>query len=810
MAGLWGQEFELKNTKDKVKKTIDLTKNLKVASEKDRSKYLNSKSVSLTDKLRLIKSEVLRILGVYAQNTVVIRSKQELQDYIDASIKNGIIAIDTETNNSLDPISCKLMGGCIYTPGQKNAYIPINHVDVNSGERFSWQVTEDELKEQFERLKSTNILMHNGKFDYQVIKCTCNVALDIYWDTLIGAKVLDETERAGLKSQYISKIDPTIEKYSIDKLFEKIEYAVVDPEIFALYAATDAYMTYKLYEYQKAEFSKAENAGLYSLFKTVEMPVIPVVAEMELTGVHIDVEYAKRLELKYQGIFDSLETEITKELHKYDQTVENWRLTPEANEQKLNRNGNMGKTKNEQLDTPVKLTSNTQLAILLYDILKQPVVDKKNPRGTGEDILSQMDLPICKLILKQRGLLKVLNTYIKKLPECVSEVDGRLHAHFNQFGADTGRFSSSDPNLQNIPSHNNEIRMMFSATPGYVMLGSDYSQQEPRLLSHYSQDHNMIDAYTHGKDLYAMIASKVYKNNYEDNLEFHPVTREMQPEGKHRRTAMKTLLLGIMYGRGVSSIAEQLNCSIQEAEDIKRGFFDEFPNVETWINDTHESAHKVGYVEDIWGRRRRLPNLLKQKYEITTQNKSATFNPLLHSKGVYSSESAKLINYYRDQLDKCKWKKEVDKVKNEASQKGLVITDNSGRISQAERQCVNARIQGGAATMSKRAMIRVATNQELKSLGFRLLIPVHDELIGEVPVENVERAKELLAQEMINAAKPEVTVPIKCDADDFPCWYYDVYTSEVKEEYHKNNDFEALCKNHTESTREQLENIISA
>ena len=145
-------------------------------------------------------------------------------------------------------------------------------------------------------------------------------------------------------------------------------------------------------------------------------------------------------------------------------------------------------------------------------------------------------------------------------------------------------------------------------------------------------------------------------------------------------------------------------------------------------------------------------------------------------------------------------------MKQEAQTAGLLIKDNTGFIAQAERQCVNARIQGGAASMSKRAMVRVANNQELKDLGFRLLIAVHDELIGECPIENADRVKELLSAEMIQSALPDVTVPMKCDTDSFPSWYYDVYTSEIKKEY--TGDFKALCDNHIECTPEQLSQMI--
>ena len=165
---LWGDDFSIKNTKEADLELLEKTKKpLKVVSSE---KSLKSKKTSIEDKLAIIREEVLRILGGYAENTIVIKTKQQLIDYIDKSIQNGIISVDTETDNSLDPITCKLMGPCIYTPGQKNAYIPINHINYVTGERLDWQLTEEDVAEQFKRLENTPIIFHNGKFDYEVIK----------------------------------------------------------------------------------------------------------------------------------------------------------------------------------------------------------------------------------------------------------------------------------------------------------------------------------------------------------------------------------------------------------------------------------------------------------------------------------------------------------------------------------------------------------------------------------------------------------------------------------------------------------------
>ena len=494
---LWGEEFNI-STKDDTSALVQRLADPVVQVSLKRK--LSSKTTRLEDKLGMIESGVMSILGRYRDNTLIIKSKEELHDYISTAISNGIIAIDTETNNSLDPLTCKIMGACIYTPGLKQAYIPMNHIDrfikgkygyveKSRGSRYAWQITEQELKEEFDRLGNTKIIMHNAKFDYEVIKCTCDCKLSVYWDTMLGAKLLDENERAGLKQQYIEKIDPSVEKYSIEELFSSIEYAIVDPDLFALYAATDAMMTYKLYEYQLGILSKPENKKLLSLLLNIEMPVMEVAAEMELTGVCIDTEYAKRLSKKYNKTLAELDERISEEVDKYSNKIAEWRKTKEAQERaeqgfkktiggktyryhdasggpgdtpywvedktskqvSLKEEYALGlpgkKSKSDQLETPVNLASPQQLAILLYDVLKVPVVDKKSPRGTGEEILKEIDIPLSKLILERRGLLKLINTYIDTLPQQTSPRDGRLHASFNQAGTATGRFSSSEPNL---------------------------------------------------------------------------------------------------------------------------------------------------------------------------------------------------------------------------------------------------------------------------------------------------------------------------------------------------------------------------
>lgn len=496
MTSLWGDEFVVPKTPEKAKKIIKKISN-PTKERSERTKTKSNSSLSLKQQLLEIEQEVNRILGIYKEKTQVITDIVTLHNYINLAISNGVIAIDTETNNSLQPVSCKLMGPCIYTPGGKNIYIPVNHVNPETRERLENQLTEEQIAHEFSRLSNTNIIMHNGKFDYEVIKCTCGVSLNIYWDTIIAAALLNENEHVSLKEQYIQKIDPSIEKYDIENLFKNLEYALVDPKVFALYAATDPYMTYKLYEWQKVQMDLPDNSRIKKLFFDIEIPIVTVTAEMELAGMSIDKGYAQRLSVKYHKLEDEVNKQISEELLKYEDKINEWRKTPEAifkpKSKKPNKNGEYTyqRSKSEQLKSPPELTSPTQFAILLYDVLAIPPKSKKSPRGTGEDILKQIDIPLCKLVLSQRGLQKLIGTYIDKLPECVQEKDNRLHASFNQLGAQTGRYSSNNPNLQNIPSKSKNIRLMFCADYTY----DKYSVDNDKIVLDKDDELETIDGW---------------------------------------------------------------------------------------------------------------------------------------------------------------------------------------------------------------------------------------------------------------------------------------------------------------------------
>lgn len=492
-SSLWGDEFVVTPSEKTAKKIINKINNPSKPKSVVRESTSHKKNISDKDRVEMITSRVKSILGVYIDRTQVIRTREDLHTYLEQACINGYIAIDTETNNTLSPVGCKLMGVCIYTPGMSSAYIPINHVNIDTRELLSDQLNETDIYDEFSILKNkgVKVIVHNGKFDYQVLKYTTGWQMPMYWDTIIAARILDENEPASLKAQYIKYIDPEIEKYSIESLFEDISYEIVDPVIFSLYAATDAYMTYQLYLYQYKEFMRPENKRIFDLFMNIEMPDVEVFAEMEFAGVELCIPYAERLQLKYGNMLQEIQNKIDTELSKYASVINEWRKSPEANyhRPKDGQTDKYEKSLNEILHDPINLASPKQLAILLYDILKVPVVDKKYPRSTKEEILMQIDLPLCKLILEYRGLAKLISTYIVALPKAVSEVDGRVHTQYNQIGAGTGRVSSDSPNLQNIPSENRELRMLFKASDIYNFVPSrDNSYYDVSIISDVKLD----------------------------------------------------------------------------------------------------------------------------------------------------------------------------------------------------------------------------------------------------------------------------------------------------------------------------------
>lgn len=324
------------------------------------------------------------------------------------------------------------------------------------------------------------------------------------------------------------------------------------------------------------------------------------------------------------------------------------------------------------------------------------------------------------------------------------------------------------------------------------------SQQEPRLLSAYAKEKNMMQAYKDGKDLYATIAMGVYHNNYWDNMEHHE-DGTANPEGAKRRSNMKSVLLGILYGRGVASIAEQIHSSVEEAKKIVDDFYKAFPQIKDFTESSKALGHQNGYVEDFWGRRRHLPNILLPKYEVkpAPNANASTFNPILECENRVDPE---LVKKYLTLTEKIKSRKDYEDIQKRGLLEGVEVISNTMKIAEAERQCVNSRIQGSAASMSKQALAAIYNDPEMRKYDFHASIMVHDEIIGECKEEYAEQAAERLSYLMRTCVEKDVPMVFKCDATITKAWYEDQRAYELKEIY---DDF---CK--TMSSEEAYNKLL--
>lgn len=441
---------------------------------------------SLLAQINQIKAMVEKNLGQFKDDYLIIRDEVELLAYFDCCRINGVISIDTETTG-LDPILDSVVGLCLYTPNKPAAYVPINHNSYVTGARVENQLTEKQVADKLNWLLTYNpeIIMFNAKFDMRVIRNQLGIK-DIYctWDAYLAARLMNENEESNalkkLHNKYV--LDGKGDAFSFDDLFKGIPADKIPINTFYLYAAHDAIITYELYQYQKqfvyydrACTPEARNGmnGVSWVFFNIEMPCIKVVCDMEDNGIKFDFEYNQFLKDKYHALLDDRVKQFNRICDTYAEDIEAYRRKMGAN---------------CKLDDPINIKSSSQLAILLYDIMGCEVpVDKKTKkevRTTNEATLRSMDNPVAKAVLDYREFSTIVDTFIDKLPECVNPKDGRIHCSFNQYGARTGRFSSENPNMQNIPSRNHDIRKMFIAT------------QEEKVVTFDTDDFLEVDKFT--------------------------------------------------------------------------------------------------------------------------------------------------------------------------------------------------------------------------------------------------------------------------------------------------------------------------
>ena len=693
---------------------------------------------SLPQKIETMRQTVEQYLGNKRDMFICIRHPLELFQYANDCIDYGTCAIDTETT-SLDVMTCKLVGFSMKTGNKKACYVPVNHVDYMTEERLPNQVTEEQVGRALQLMKEHKVqfIFFNADFDVRVFRHTVIVDLPVYFDCYIAARLLNENEPDnGLKALYKKYVlDGKEDTFAFTQLFEKIPFDLVPIEVAALYGANDAYVTYELFLFQLPflmsgweECVEQELEGVQYVFWNIEMPIVPIIADMEDRGVAFDFDYQSELSAKYNAMLKEAEDKYYSHLVKY---TPNW----------------------------YSISSSKQLCELFYDDLKvlKPAFDKKagkERRTVDAETLSSLDHELAKDILEYRACQKLISTYIDKMA-VVAKNDGRVHCRFNQVGTDTGRFSSSDPNLQNIPSNNHDIRKMFKATDGYVFVGGDLSAQEVRMVANLCGDSKMIQAYKDGKDLYCEIASMAFNVPYDDCKEFYP-DGTTNKDGKARRSAAKKIVLGINYGKGIKAIAEDLNVSIDKAKEIYAAVMYAFPDLERYEKESKQMAKDCGYVTTLFGRKRRLPDIQLPKYEMHYRNGNNL------TKFAYVQLCNKL-----DRL----WFEDRKKYIAELAKDGIIVKDNGGLIARAERQCVNARVQGSSGEQIKIILFNLAHDEELNKLNFFPLLTIHDEIIGECPIENAKEVAERFRYIMEHSMDEYMSVPSKTDITITKCWY---------------------------------------
>ena len=567
-------------------------------------------------------------------------------------LSQEFFAFDTETDG-IDPLTAGLVGMSFAVKENEAWYIP---VPADTEEAAKVIAHFSPALQNPQSLK----IGQNIKFDILVLrKYGVRVAGPLF-DTMIAHYLLNPELRHGmdyLADTYLKYKTIPIEKLIGPKGKNQLSMRDVPIAQIAEYAAEDADVTLKLKNYFAPELKKE---GLESLFFDIEMPLIYVLAEMEETGVKLDTVALKQSSDVLTGELNKLEKEI-----------------------------------HELAGVKFNINSTKQVGEILFERLKIEEKAKKTKTGsysTSEDILEKMRSkhPIVGKLLEYRGLKKLLSTYIDALPELIRPETGKVHTSFNQTVTSTGRLSSTNPNLQNIPIRDDlgrEIRKAFIPdNEDCIFFSADYSQIELRIMAHLSKDEHMIEAFRSGADIHAATAAKIY------GIPVEEVTSDM------RRKA-KTANFGIIYGISVFGLAERLNIPRAESKELIDGYFKSYPGIRDYMDESIEVARDKGYVETIYKRKRFLPDI--------------------------KSHNAIVRGY-------------------------------------AERNAINAPIQGSAADIIKVAMVAIFKRFEAEGLKSKMILQVHDELNFNVLKEEQEKVKQIVLEEMEGAIKLEVPLIADC------------------------------------------------
>ncbi|MEC6824535.1 DNA polymerase I [Photobacterium piscicola] len=485
-----------------------------------------------------------------------------------AQLKNAdVFAFDTETDG-LDYMTANLIGVSFAVEEGKAAYVPVAHDYLDAPAQLDRDWVLAQLKPLLED-KTLAKVGQNLKFDASIVARYGIDMQGIKFDTMLESYVYNSVvgrhDMDSLALRYLEHKNISFEEIA-GKGKKQLTFNQIDLEQAGPYAAEDADITLRLHHalYPKV----AADEKLNKVFETIEMPLVPVLSRMERTGVYID-----------SALLGAQSIELAQRLDEIE------KLAYELAGEEFN------------------LSSPKQLQAILFEKMALPVI-KKTPSGTpstNEEVLQELalDYPLPKLLLEYRGLAKLKSTYTDKLPKMVNVATGRVHTSYHQSGTVTGRLSSSEPNLQNIPVRNQEgrrIRQAFVAKPGYKILAVDYSQIELRIMAHLSGDPALLDAFRHGKDIHAATAAEIL------GLAIDDVSTE-------QRRRAKAINFGLIYGMSAFGLAKQLDMGRNEAQDYMNVYFERYPGVLEYMESTRNSAAELGYVETLFGRRLYLPDI---------------------------------------------------------------------------------------------------------------------------------------------------------------------------------------------------------
>ena len=660
-------------------------------SSMDITKKENGMGMSTEQKRIMTTMQNINISKVMIDSVCVAKTVDVVRSYIERAVNSRVIAIDVITVN--EDYRSDIIGVGFYVGGAQALYVPLGHRKVVGAGAYEGNIGQDSfceiIKDVFMSNKNICVYGCDLKRLVKLFRYHWGVEINPAYDVRIAAFVIDETDNRELSSLYKKYVDNN-ENMSSD-IPKSIDKRYISPNKLGVLVGYNTIMIGKLAVSQMHELNKdGYDSKRKRLFYDIEMPLVKILADIEYRGWCFDTRLASELEEEYKIKVEMIDTKIAYELSKYELDM-------------MQHPDIMRLTKNNIKN--FKFSSSKQAQAFFYDILQLPIANQKAGKKCDKEALEfwvkNNNVELARLLLEQRKINKLYKDYIYKLYNAGKE--GRIYSSFNQDGADTGRFSSSDVvskiNLQNIPKSDKRIRGMFVADDNYCLIGADYSSIEPRVLTYLCQDKHLLEANRTGLDLYSAMASKLYKKPYEE-------CTEATLEGKKRRSSIKAIFLGLMYGRGVNSVAVDLGISKQEAQKLVEGFFKQYPRIQEYIQINVENVEEKGYAETLYGRRRHLNDLVIYK------------NDIQNSK-------------YQD----------------------------------AYRKCLNSVVQGTAADIIKKAIIKIGHSSVLNKLGYVMLANIHDEIIGQAPVCNVGKCKEIVEALMIQAAREVVDVEIKVDTE---------------------------------------------